>query len=66
MHFLQDAPTLGNQYDEDRALRPLLARLLPPETLRDVEPSLREMGRIAAELYPARLADRLNEPRLVQ
>ncbi|HEX8271711.1 MAG TPA: acyl-CoA dehydrogenase family protein [Longimicrobiaceae bacterium] len=66
MAFLQDAPRLGNQYDEDRAFRSLLARVLPPEVLRDVEPSLREMGRISAELYPAQLADRLNEPRLVQ
>ncbi len=66
MPFLQDAPALGNQYDEDRALRSLLARLLPPEILRDVEPSLREMGRISAEMYPAQLADRLSEPRLTQ
>lgn len=66
MPFLQDAPTLGNQYDEDRALRSLLARILPPDVLRDVEPSLREMGRISAELYPAQLADRFSEPRLVQ
>jgi alkylation response protein AidB-like acyl-CoA dehydrogenase len=66
MAFLQDAPRLGNQYDEDRALRSLLARVMPPDVLREVEPSLREMGRISAELYPAQLADRLNEPRLVQ
>ncbi|MET0397411.1 MAG: acyl-CoA dehydrogenase family protein [Longimicrobiaceae bacterium] len=66
MPFVQDAPTLGNQYDEDRALRSLLARLLPPEILREVEPSMREMGRISAELYPAQLADRLSEPRLTQ
>jgi acyl-CoA dehydrogenase len=66
MTFLQDPPALGNQYDEDRALRSLLARLLPPETLREVQPSLREMGRLSAELYPAQLADRINEPRLTQ
>jgi acyl-CoA dehydrogenase len=66
MTFLQDPPALGNQYDEDRALRSLLARHLPPETLREVESSLREMGRLSAELYPAQLADRINEPRLTQ
>lgn len=66
MPFVQDAPALGNQYDEDRALRSLLARLLPPDVLREVEPSLRDMGRISAELYPAQLADRLSEPRLTQ
>jgi acyl-CoA dehydrogenase len=66
MSFTQAPPTLGNQYDEDPALRSLLARLLPAEVLREVEPALREMGRLSAELYPAQLADRLNEPTLTQ
>ncbi|HEX8904094.1 MAG TPA: acyl-CoA dehydrogenase family protein, partial [Longimicrobiaceae bacterium] len=66
MSFTQTPPTLGNQYDEDRALRSLLARLLPDEVLAGVEPSLREMGRLSAELYPEQLADLPNEPRLVQ
>jgi acyl-CoA dehydrogenase len=66
MSFLQAAPTLGNQYDDDPAFRSLLARLLPAEVLRDVQPSLREMGRLSAELYPAQLADRLSEPVLTQ
>ena len=66
MSFTQSPPQLGNQYDGDRALRTLLARLLPAEVLREVEPSLREMGRLSAELYPAQLADRLSEPTLTQ
>jgi hypothetical protein len=66
MSFTQKPPVLGNQYDGDAALRSLLARLLPPEVLAEVEPSLREMGRLPAELYPAQLADLPNEPRLVQ
>ncbi|MFL5384961.1 MAG: acyl-CoA dehydrogenase family protein [Longimicrobiaceae bacterium] len=66
MSFTQTPPTLGNQYDGDAALRSLLARLLPPDVLAEVEPSLREMGRLSAELYPAQLADLPNEPRLVQ
>ncbi|HEX8692598.1 MAG TPA: acyl-CoA dehydrogenase family protein [Longimicrobium sp.] len=66
MSFTQTPPRLGNQYDEDLALRSLLARLLPPEMRAEVEPSLREMGRLSAELYPAQLADRPSEPRLVQ
>lgn len=66
MSFTQEPPSLGNQFDEDRALRSLLARLLPPEVLAEVEPSLREMGRLSAELYPAQLADRLSEPALTQ
>jgi alkylation response protein AidB-like acyl-CoA dehydrogenase len=66
MSFLQSPPRLGNQYDDDAALRALLARLLPAEVLGEVEPSLREMGEIARELYPEQLADRLNEPWLTQ
>jgi acyl-CoA dehydrogenase len=66
MSFVQAPPALGNQYDADTALRSLLARLLPASVLRDVEPGLREMGRLSAELYPAQLADRLSEPVLMQ
>ncbi|HVG43086.1 MAG TPA: hypothetical protein VM890_00095, partial [Longimicrobium sp.] len=66
MSFIQTPPTLGNQYDDDAALRSLLARVLPAEVRAEVEPSLREMGRLSAELYPAQLADLPNEPRLVQ
>src|SRR5687768_14346967 len=66
MSFIQAPPTLGNQYDADAPLRSLLARLLPAEVLREVQPSLREMGRLSAELYPAQLADRLSEPVLTQ
>lgn len=66
MSFTQTPPTLGNQWDEDRALRSLLERILPPGVLAEVAPSLREMGRLSAELYPAQLADLPSEPRLVQ
>ncbi|HEV7587413.1 MAG TPA: acyl-CoA dehydrogenase family protein, partial [Longimicrobium sp.] len=66
MSFIQTPPTLGNQYDDDAALRSLLSRVLPAEVLAEVEPSLREVGRLSAELYPAQLADLPNEPRLVQ
>jgi acyl-CoA dehydrogenase len=66
MTFTQTPPRLGNQYDEDAALRSLLARILPADVLAEVEPSLREMGRISAELHPAQLADRKSEPTLTQ
>lgn len=66
MSFTQAPPTLGNQYDADGALRSLLARILPADVLAEVEPGLREMGRLSAELYPAQLADRANEPTLTQ
>lgn len=65
--FKQAPPALGNQFADDRALRSYLARVCPRDVLNDIEPSLFEMGRLAgAELYELQLADRLNEPRLVQ
>ncbi|WP_420127691.1 acyl-CoA dehydrogenase family protein [Longimicrobium sp.] len=66
MSFIQAPPVLGNQFDADGAFRSLIARLLPAPVLREVEPSLREMGRLSAELYPVQLADRLSEPVLTQ
>jgi alkylation response protein AidB-like acyl-CoA dehydrogenase len=65
--FNQAPPTLGNQYNEDRVLRSYLRRVLPPEVLAEVEPSLQQMGALAGgELYQMQLADRLNEPVLTQ
>ena len=65
--FQQAPPTLDNQYEDDRVLRSYLKRTFPAQTLSDIEPSLREMGRLAgAELYQLQLADRLNEPKLIQ
>src|SRR5687767_522517 len=65
--FQQTPPTLGNQYADDRVLRSYLARVFPADALREIEPSLIEMGRLAGdELYQLQLADRLNEPKLTQ
>ena len=65
--FEQAPPTLGNQYSDDLLLRSYLARVLPPDVLRDIEEPLMEMGRLAgSELYELQLADRLNEPTLTQ
>src|SRR5947209_6982878 len=65
--FNQPPPTLGNQYAEDRVLRSYLARTLPASVLRELEPMLTEMGRLAGDdLYRMQLADRLNEPVLTQ
>jgi acyl-CoA dehydrogenase len=59
----QAPPSLGNQYEDDRVLRSYLARVLPETMLREIEPALREMGRLAGGyLYQMQLADRLNEP----
>lgn len=65
--FEQAPPTLGNQYEDDHVLRSYLARVCPAKMLREIEPSLFELGRLAGgELYQLQLADRLNEPRLTQ
>ena len=65
--FTQPPPRLGNQYDDDRALRSYLRRALPTEVLNDIETSLRTLGAMAGgELYRMQLADRLNEPMLTQ
>lgn len=67
MPFEQTPPSLGNQYTDDRVLRSYLARTLPPEMLREIEPALFELGRLAGDdLYRLQLADRLNEPVLTQ
>ena len=63
----QAPPTLGNQYEDDRMLRSYLSRVCPTDLLREIEPSLIEMGRLAGnELYQMQLEDRLNEPTLTQ
>ena len=65
--FNQPPPELGNQYDDDRVLKSYLKRVLPPDVLAEIEPSLRKMGALAGgELYQMQLADRLNEPVLTQ
>jgi alkylation response protein AidB-like acyl-CoA dehydrogenase len=67
MPFRQTPPSLGNQYEDDLVLRSYLARVLPAQMLREIEPSLIELGRLAGgELYQMQLADRLHEPTLTQ
>jgi acyl-CoA dehydrogenase len=60
--FNQPPPSLGNQWQDDAALRSLLARRLPPEVLAEITPSLDRMGALAAQLHPLQLSDRENEP----
>ncbi|HEU5014096.1 MAG TPA: acyl-CoA dehydrogenase family protein [Roseiflexaceae bacterium] len=65
--FHQPAPALGNQFHDDRVLRSYLRRAIPADVLREIEPVLAEMGRLAGDdLYRMQLADRLNEPVLTQ
>jgi len=66
MSFFQDAPSLGNQYDDDVLLRELLARRLPEDVRRAIEPSLVEMGGLAAgRLFELSQNARGQEPVLV-
>ena len=46
--FIQDAPRLGNQYDDDTLLRSYLRWRLPAKMLAEVEPDLRRLGHRAA------------------
>jgi alkylation response protein AidB-like acyl-CoA dehydrogenase len=63
MAFFQDPPRLGNQYDDDAALREYLERRVPDEQRRATEDELRHLGGLAGgPLYERQLADRLNEP----
>jgi alkylation response protein AidB-like acyl-CoA dehydrogenase len=65
--FIQAPPRLANQFIADAFLRSYLRRVLPVPMLQEIEPELTELGRLAAgELYELQLADRANEPQLVQ
>jgi alkylation response protein AidB-like acyl-CoA dehydrogenase len=67
MAFFQEPPRLGNQYADDRMLRDFLARSLPPDVLREIEPSLEEMGGLAAgRLLELSQIHRRAEPALIQ
>ncbi|HEX9295269.1 MAG TPA: acyl-CoA dehydrogenase family protein [Polyangiaceae bacterium] len=67
MAFVQLPPALDNQCTSDRVLRSYLKRTLAPDVLSEVEPSLEAMGLLAGgPLYELQLADRCNEPSLVQ
>ena len=60
-------PQLPDPYRADPCLKEYLQRELPPDVHAAVEPDLVAMaGIVAGELHGLQLADRLNEPRLVQ
>ena len=57
--FNQPPPELGNQYDDDPALRAYLDRVLPEDAKEAIAAELREMGELAdGELYRMQLEDR--------
>jgi alkylation response protein AidB-like acyl-CoA dehydrogenase len=64
MAFFQDAPRLGNQFDEDPMLPSWLARHIG-----EADPifgELRMLGNLTVDYYGKQLHDRLNEPVLTQ
>src|SRR5689334_19789192 len=61
MAFFQDPPRLANQFDDDPLLPSWIARHVPA-----IESELRAIGELAVECYAKQLADRENEPVLVQ
>ena len=65
--FFQDPPRLRDEYADDLALQRYLERVLPAEVLADIEPSLAEMGQLAAGELKERSDEmdrREHEPRL--
>ncbi|HUK66265.1 MAG TPA: acyl-CoA dehydrogenase family protein [Anaeromyxobacteraceae bacterium] len=63
MAFFQDAPRLGNTYDDDPLLREYLTRKLGP-ALSQLESEFRHLGDLGAhELFEMQLAERSLEPR---
>ncbi|HQR48682.1 MAG TPA: acyl-CoA dehydrogenase family protein, partial [Steroidobacteraceae bacterium] len=65
--FTQAPPELGNQYRSDPLLGSWLKRSLPADVRSALAPELDEIGELAGgRLYSMQLADRVNEPRLVQ
>lgn len=65
--FTQSPPSLGNSFRDDTLLRSWLVRNLPENRRGELETELDELGeRAGGPLYRLQLADRLNEPRLIQ
>lgn len=66
MPFFQSPPSLPDLIASDRVLRSYLARVLPPDVLRDVTPELEAMSALSSgELASLLAADPKAEPRLV-
>ncbi|MEO8580925.1 MAG: acyl-CoA dehydrogenase family protein [Gemmatimonadales bacterium] len=64
--FYQDAPKLGNQYDDDEVLRGYLRWRLPAKVLTEIEPNLQQLGhRAATDILALGEAAEASPPRLV-
>ncbi len=63
MAFIQSAPKLGNQFDEDPLLQEYLQRHLPADFLESQRKGYQELGAMAGgELYEASLKEQSVEP----
>ncbi len=64
--FTQQAPTLGNQYEDDAFLRESLHLEMPAEIFaRQIEPDLLEFGhRVSADIYKLHLECEKYQPHL--
>jgi alkylation response protein AidB-like acyl-CoA dehydrogenase len=60
--FFQDAPKLGNQYDDDSLLCSYLKRQLPAALLKKWEPDFKRFGEMAAHQWLALAAKAENQP----
>jgi putative acyl-CoA dehydrogenase len=64
--FFQDAPSLGNQYDEDPLLRGYLRWRLPTSMCDEIEPDLRRLGqRVVTDIAALGEAAEASPPRHV-
>ncbi|HMI54672.1 MAG TPA: acyl-CoA dehydrogenase family protein [Gemmatimonadaceae bacterium] len=64
--FFQDAPRLGNQYDDDALLRSYLRWRLPANMRAEIEPDLRRLGdRVATDILALGEAAEMSPPRHV-
>lgn len=64
--FFQDAPRLGNQYDDDLLLRAYLRWRLPANMRAEIEPELRRLGhRVVTDIFALGEAAEASPPRHV-
>ena len=65
MAFIQTPPQLSDPYENDALLRSYLARVLPDDARRDIEPTLREISELSASMFTRTIAEQDDEPKLV-
>lgn len=64
--FYQQAPSLGNQYSDDKLLRSYLRRVLPADRLAQIEPDLRRFAdRVTTDISEMAADAEAHEPRHV-